>query len=40
MYKYVNGKTLILCSTSQLLHDDIHTVIKNTQIALELKISP
>ena len=40
MYTYVNGITLILCSRSQLLHDDIHTVIKNTQIALELKISP
>ena len=28
-----------LCSRSQLLHDNIHTVFKNTQIALELKMS-
>ena len=37
MYTYVNGITLILCSSSHLLHNDIHTVIKKTQI--ELKIS-
>ena len=39
METYVNGITLILCSRSQLLHDNIHTVIKNTQIALKLKMS-
>ena len=37
IYTYVDGITLILCSRSHLLHNDIHTVIKNTQI--ELKIS-
>ena len=35
---YVNRITLILCSRSQLLHDNIHTVIKNMQTALELKM--
>ena len=39
MYTYVNGITVIVCSRSQLLHGDIHTVIKNTQVAVELKIS-
>ena len=38
---YVNRITLIysLCSRSQLLDDNIYTVLKNTQIALELKMS-
>ena len=39
METYANRITLNLCSRSQLLHDNIHTVIKNTQIALELKMS-
>ena len=39
METYVNGITLILCSRSQLLHDNIHTVIKNMQTALEMKMS-
>ena len=37
METYVNRITNF--SRSQLLHDNIHTVFKNTQIALELKMS-